>query len=136
MHFVPLRLTPNSDLRRALEEAAVHDGQAAAFVVSGIGSLTGATLRLAGAENQTHLTGMFEIICLSRTICRDGAHLHMTVADSSGKVLGGHVCYGNEVRTTVEVLLAHLPAWKFSRELDPATGFSELTVSPVFGNVA
>mgnify|MGYP002631476571 CR=1 FL=1 len=31
---------------------------------------------------------------------------------------------------TAELLLGLLPDWQFSRELDPATGYSELRISP------
>lgn len=34
------------------------------------------------------------------------AHLHITVADSSGRVLGGHLCAGSLVRTTAELVIA------------------------------
>jgi predicted DNA-binding protein with PD1-like motif len=53
----------------------------------------------------------------------------MSVADSSGRVTGGHVARGCIVRTTAEVLLLLLSDWSFERELDPATGFAELVVS-------
>lgn len=128
MDVLPLRLKPGCDLRRALEEAALQEGLTSAFVVSGIGSLTDVTLRMAGAEAATQLTGLFEIVSLSGTISPDGAHLHMAVADSEGRVSGGHVCHGNQVRTTAEVLLASVPGWRLGREVDPVTGFRELTV--------
>jgi predicted DNA-binding protein with PD1-like motif len=130
MHFLPLRLEPGSDLRRSLEETALREGHASCFVVSGIGSLRGATLRLAGDEAQTVLIGMFEIISLSGTISEDGAHLHMAIANSEGQVVGGHVCHGNQVRTTAEVLLASLSEWKLKREFDATTGFNELICRP------
>ncbi|MFN9629019.1 MAG: PPC domain-containing DNA-binding protein [Cyanobacteriota bacterium] len=34
------------------------------------------------------------------------AHLHFTMADSSGRVLGGHLCAGSLVRTTAELVIA------------------------------
>ena len=43
--FLPLRLPPGVDLRRALEEAAAGFAPEGCFVVSGIGSLTIADLR-------------------------------------------------------------------------------------------
>ena len=132
MSFVPLRLKPHADLRRSVEEAA-RDGVGAAFVVSGIGSLSGATLRMAGVDAESRLAGSFEIVCLSGTITSDGAHLHMAIADPSGRLVGGHVCYGNEIRTTAEILLAPLPEWRLARELDVATGFKELVVHPAPG---
>jgi uncharacterized protein len=131
MSFQPLRIHAGSDLRRALEEAGRREGgerTGSAFVVSGIGSLANPKLRLAGAESETSLTGAYEILSLSGTLTTDGAHLHMAIADDQGRVVGGHVCYGNEVRTTAEVLLAHLPDWQFSREFDAVTGYKELVV--------
>jgi uncharacterized protein len=130
MSYLPLRLQPGSDLRRSLEAAVNASGEGSAFVVSGIGSLSSARLRLAGAESETSLTGMFEILCISGTLTPNGAHLHMAIADQHGRVLGGHVCYGNTVRTTAEALLAHPTKWTLEREHDANTGFSELIVRP------
>ena len=124
----PVRLTPGSDLRRALEDLACDEGPASAFVLSGIGSLRDARLRFAGEHVETSLPGDFEIVSLSGTLTRDGAHLHIAVADTSGRVLGGHLCYGNAVRTTAEVLLAGLPEWELSRAQDATTGYAELVV--------
>ncbi len=43
-------------------------------------------------------------------------------------MIGGHLCAGSLVRTTAEVVLALLPDWQFSRELDSVTGFQELQI--------
>jgi predicted DNA-binding protein with PD1-like motif len=120
----PLRLRPGADLRKALEEA----GQPGAFVVTGIGSLVRATIRLAGHHDASVVPGPLEILTLAGSLSADGAHLHMSVADAEGRVLGGHVSYGNEIRTTAEILLALLPGWALAREPDPATGYDELVV--------
>jgi predicted DNA-binding protein with PD1-like motif len=34
------------------------------------------------------------------------------------------------VRTTAELVIGLLPDWKFRREHDPATGYTELQISP------
>jgi|SRR5208283_43764 len=128
MEFLPIRLSPGADLRRALEEAATGHGLGSAFVVAGIGSLDAASLRYAGETRETELTGPLEIVSLSGSLCPSGAHLHMSVSDASGKVYGGHLGYGNTVRTTAEVLLAPLPDWSLTREHDATTGFNELVV--------
>ena len=52
------------------------------------------------------------------------------VADSGGAVIGGHLCPGSLVRTTAELVIGLLPDWRFRRELDPATGYAELEISP------
>ncbi len=128
---LPLRLLPGQDLRAALEAALAEQGAGAAFVLQGIGSLSVAQLRLAGAGQATELRGDLEILTLAGSIAPDGAHLHMAIADAQGRVLGGHVAAGCIVRTTAEVLLAVLPDHQFSRELDGAgSGFRELVVRP------
>jgi predicted DNA-binding protein with PD1-like motif len=127
MQPVPLRLVPGDDLRAALEARLA--GHAAAFVLQGIGSLSVAQLRLAGAEQATELRGDLEILTLAGSLAPDGAHLHMSISDAQGRVLGGHVAAGCIVRTTAEILLAMLPDHEFSREPDLAgSGFRELVV--------
>ena len=53
------------------------------------------------------------------------------MADSRGAVIGGHLCTGSLVRTTAELVVCLLPEWHFWRELDPATGYHELRISPL-----
>ncbi len=125
---LPLRLSPGQDLRRALEAAVAERHCTAAFVLSGIGSLAGAQLRLAGAPTPQALGGDLELLSLAGTVAPNGSHLHAVVAGPDGAVVGGHMAYGCTVRTTAEVLLALLPGWQFSREPDTATGYDELVV--------
>lgn len=128
MEAHPLRLSPGVDLRAALEAIALQSCQAS-FVVSGIGSLSVARLRFAGASEPATVRGDLEILTLAGTIAKDRSHLHMSIADATGRVLGGHVAQGCVVRTTAEVLLVLLPDWTFSREWDAATGFPELAIT-------
>lgn len=135
MKTLPIRLTPGQDLRSALQDAVQSQNCRAAFVLSGIGSLSTAGLRFAGADKPERLTGDMEILSLSGTVAFDVAnsssHLHMALSTATGQVLGGHVAAGCIVRTTAEVLLALLPEWQFAREPDVATGFDELVVRPL-----
>ncbi|MGU7770608.1 PPC domain-containing DNA-binding protein [Burkholderia sp. MR1-5-21] len=124
----PLRLFPGDDLRASVEEALRQQGVRAAFVLQGIGSLSVAQLRFAGAEAPVTQRGDLEILTLAGSVAPDGAHLHMSVSDAGGQVFGGHVATGCTVRTTAEILLVLLPEHRFSRELDDRTGFKELVV--------
>ena len=99
-------------------------------MLSGIGSLSVAELRIAGQQESTTIRGNLEILSLTGTLSPDGAHLHIAVADSTGAVIGGHLCAGSQVRTTAELVLGLLPEWEFHRGLDPATGYAELQISP------
>ena len=103
----------------------------AGCLISGIGSLSVAQLRLAGRRECTILRGELEILSLAGTLSADGAHLHIAIADSSGSVIGGHLCTGSLVRTTAELMVGLLPEWQFRRELDPATGYVELQIRQV-----
>ena len=130
MKVVPLRLQPGNDLRQALETWMGEQQEQAGFVISDVGSLSVAQLRLAGASEATVIQGELEILSLSGTLSPDGAHLHIAVADRRGTVIGGHLCAGSLVRTTAELVIGLLPDWQFSRELDPATGYPELRITP------
>ncbi|QBE67416.1 PPC domain-containing DNA-binding protein [Pseudoduganella lutea] len=127
MRAQPLRLCPGDDLRSAIEQA--FQGQGAAFVLQAIGSLSVARLRFAGRPQADEMTGDIEILTLAGSVSPAGAHLHMTIADAEGRVVGGHVAPGCIVRTTVELLAAVLPGHVFSREMDPATGYPELVIA-------
>ena len=127
MQALPLRLTPGQDLRLAIEAAL--GSHTAGFVLQGIGSLSVAQLRYAGAEALTTLRGDLEILTLAGSMAPDGAHLHMSVSDAQGRVFGGHVAPGCMVRTTAEILVALLPDHAFSREHDlHGSGYKELVI--------
>jgi len=128
MQALPLRLHPGDDLRAAVVAALQASGQQAAFVLQGIGSLSVAQLRYAGQPQPDALHGDLEILTLAGSVSADGAHLHMAVSDAQGRVRGGHVCAGCLVRTTAELLLALLPGQRFTREVDPRTGYPELKI--------
>jgi predicted DNA-binding protein with PD1-like motif len=130
MQSLPLRIPGGLDLRTALERELVARGCEAAFVVAGMGSLSGTQLRFAAAETPTTIEGPVEMLTLSGTLSPDGVHLHMSVSDVHGRVYGGHVAPGCVVRTTAEIMLMLLPEWSFAREPDPATGYRELVVRP------
>jgi predicted DNA-binding protein with PD1-like motif len=129
MRCVALRLEPGDDIRRTLQERLASSGCQAGYVLQGVGSLAGARLRWAGIAEPTELAGDFEILTLAGSLSVDGAHLHMSISNSTGQVLGGHVAFGCTVRTTAEIVIGLLPAYRFNREIDPATGFEELTVT-------
>ncbi|MFM7677117.1 MAG: PPC domain-containing DNA-binding protein [Synechococcus sp.] len=130
MSHLPVRLQPGVDLRRSLEQKGYALPTRSGFVVAGIGSLACVSIRLAGEDQETRRSGSFELVSLSGTLSARGAHLHMTIANETGQVIGGHLGYGTVVRTTAEVLLVSLPDWHLTRAHDPATGYQELLIRP------
>jgi predicted DNA-binding protein with PD1-like motif len=128
MQALPLRIPALADLREVLTGLPALHGVGAAFVLQGIGSLSVARIRFAGAPDCTELRGDLEILSLGGSLSPDGPHLHIAVSDATGRVTGGHMGPGCVVRTTAEVMVMLLPGHRFSREHDPVTGYQELFV--------
>lgn len=135
MNVVACRLHPSQDLRRGLTQF-VHDHCIqAGFILSGIGSLSQAAIRFANQPQPTLLDGPFEVIALSGTVSVHGLHVHGAIANRQGCVLGGHLCDGSIIYTTAEVVIGIADHLIFKRELDPQTGFLELTIDYPIGSV-
>jgi predicted DNA-binding protein with PD1-like motif len=128
MEIEVLRLRPGTDLRGSLEAFVAARNLAAGFIVSAVGSLSRASLRYAGKDDATLIVRPFEIVSLTGTLSPQGCHLHASVSDDAGDVLGGHVLEGCIVRTTAEIVVGIPADLRFSRELDPQTGYRELTI--------
>tara|TARA_Y100001934_G_C12073543_1_gene641273 strand:- start:297 stop:752 length:456 start_codon:yes stop_codon:yes gene_type:complete len=124
------RLTPGTDLREGIERYCRERDLAAVAVVTCVGSLTAAKLRLADAKAHERFEGPFEIVSLTGTMGAGGGHFHIALASAEGRTLGGHLVPGCRVHTTAEVVLQELAGIRFDRRRDPATGYAELVVEP------
>jgi uncharacterized protein len=124
----PVRLKPGGDLKAALDHLThIHRWRAAA-IISAVGSLSQAAIRFANRDEISILPGPFEIVALSGTLSGSGSHLHIAVSDRDGKMTGGHLKEGSRIYTTAEIVIVILDDWKFSRELDPESGYLELVI--------
>jgi uncharacterized protein len=128
MRTIAVRLRPGAHLKAELLALAAREGLCAGWVLTCVGSLSQARLRLAGGTDHATWQGAFEILALTGTLSQDGSHLHLAVADHQGRTFGGHLAEGCTVRTTAEVILAADDRLVFAREHDPATGYDELVV--------
>ncbi len=128
-----LRLRPGDDLRQQLIAFVQAHHIAAGTMLTCVGSLTVAALRLANQEGPTVYRGHFEIVSLVGTLSAGGSHLHLAVSDSTGRTIGRHLLDGCLVYTTAEIVLGELPALEFRRETDPTFGYRELVVRPASG---
>ena len=123
-----LRLRPGQDLRKQIEALVKSRNIRAGFIVTAVGSLRSASIRLADQQETSTFEGKFEIVSLVGTMGQDGVHLHISIADSTGKTIGGHLAEGCLVYTTVELVVAEARGLTFSRELDEETGYKELHI--------
>jgi uncharacterized protein len=127
---IAIRLSLNSDLRQSLKSIAQQEAITAGIILSGIGSLSTVCLRFADQKTHTTIDAKHEILTLAGTLSTAGIHLHMSVANSQGVVIGGHVVDGCIIYTTAEIVIGILPDLQFDRSPDPQTGFLELSIEP------
>jgi predicted DNA-binding protein with PD1-like motif len=123
-----IRLSPGVDLKREIAGFVVANGVEAGVVLSSVGSLEQANLRFAENSEATLLDGPFEIIGMTGTLSYDGVHLHIALADSNGKTVGGHLMEGSHVHTTCELVVGVVEDVKYERKVDPNTGYNELVI--------
>jgi predicted DNA-binding protein with PD1-like motif len=128
MKIFALRLKPNQDLKSELKKFTSENKVQAGFILTTVGSLKKAQLRLANQKQSTSFVENFEIISLVGTLCQDGVHLHIALADSKGHTIGGHLEEGCVVYTTAEIMLGESNMHRFTRVFDPETGFHELEI--------
>lgn len=107
MRAVPLHLEAGSDVRRSLEEVALHHN-AGGFVLSVVGNLSQAAFVCPGQDGPTVLSGELEIITLQGTLGPQGVHLHLSFSDGSCAVWGGHLDYGTLVLRGADLLVGLL----------------------------
>ena len=105
MRAEAFRLHPGADLKQELQRLVAEHAFRAACIVSCIGSLSSAGIRLAGADSTSEFEGPLEIISLAGTLAPDGVHAHICVAASDGRCIGGHLGDGCIINTTAELVI-------------------------------
>lgn len=122
------RLTPGMDLRKEIDKFVVDKDIKAGCIVTCVGNLQEAILRMADAEIVREYEGSFEIVSLVGTVESGNSHLHIAISDKEGHVFGGHLKNGSIVGVTAEVVIAELENLSFNRVYDDETKYEELVV--------
>jgi predicted DNA-binding protein with PD1-like motif len=125
------RLKPGDDLRGGIEKLVKEKDIKAGWVVTCAGSLTDYAIRFANQPGGTTGTGHFEIVSLGGTVSTNGSHLHISISDSTGKTIGGHLLPGCRVYTTAEIVVQASGNYEFTREKDGTTPWEELQVKEI-----
>ncbi|MBI3139920.1 MAG: DNA-binding protein [Sphingobacteriales bacterium] len=128
LHVYAFRLRPGEDLKAGIEKAVRENNIVAGWVATGVGSLTDYSIRFANQPDAATGKGHFEIVSLTGTISVNGSHLHLSISDSSGTTLGGHLMPGCKIYTTAEIVLQSTGRYSFTREKDGSTPWEELQV--------
>lgn len=125
------RLHPGDDLKKSILQICHQFQIQAGVIASGVGSLSHAEIRLADGKSPTQMKGPFEIVSLTGTCCKNGIHLHISLANKEGTVIGGHLLDGCLIHTTAEIVIFELKNYQFYRQPDSKTGYLELEIHPV-----
>ena len=131
MQNYTFRLKPEQDLFDSIQAFAMEQGVQAGCILSGVGSLSHATLRLADRQYNSEYEGPFEIVSITGTVSIHGSHLHISISDGDGKTIGGHFESGCKIYTTAEIVIAVFHDVVYKREFAEDSGYEELTVYTV-----
>jgi predicted DNA-binding protein with PD1-like motif len=122
------RLKPGEDLRKGIEAFVNANNIKAGWIASCAGSLTDYSIRFANQPNASNGQGHFEIVSLTGTVSVNGSHMHISISDSTGKTIGGHLLDSNIIYTTAEIILQQSDDFVFTREKDGSTPWEELQI--------
>ncbi|CAH1791309.1 unnamed protein product [Owenia fusiformis] len=137
MKVVTVHLEEGSGIIHALKKIQNIFSMSAPFILSCTGHVGQGKLRLAyshehSVERYVDFAKRYEITSLVGTMGRDGLHLHTSLKDDSGDILGGHVMSDNDliVTGTVDIAVLDCCNFQFRREHDAGTGYEELLIVP------
>ncbi len=122
------RLKPGEDLKEGIEKQVKENQINAGWIATCTGSLTDYMLRFANQPEGSSGSGHFEIVSLVGTVSTNGSHIHLSVSDSTGKTIGGHLMPGCKIYTTAEIIIQATDKYEFTREKDGTTPWEELQV--------
>ena len=128
MENYTFRLTPGQDLFDSIGSFVLQNQIEAGCILSGVGSLTHAVLRLANREVYNEYEGYFEIVSITGTVSIHGSHLHVSISNGDGVTIGGHLVSGCKIYTTAEIVIAAFSDVVYKREFAEDSGYDELTV--------
>ena len=97
------RLHRGDDLKQSILEFCRMNNINSGIIACAVGCCSKVKFRLAGAENFYEDERDYEIVSIMGTISKDGVHIHISFADDTGKVVGGHLTEGCIINTTCEV---------------------------------
>lgn len=125
------RLKPGQDLKQEIQKLVTEKQIKAGWINTCVGSLTDYNIRFANQPEGAKDSGHFEIVSLTGTVSVSGSHIHISISDSTGKTIGGHLMEGCKIYTTAEIVIGSSNDHIFKREKDGSTPWEELQVEEV-----
>ena len=106
------RLHRGDDLKQSILEFCRMNNINSGIIACAVGCCSKVRFRLAGAESFYEDEKDYEIVSIMGTISKDGVHIHISFADDTGKVVGGHLSDGCIINTTCEVSIIETNKYK------------------------
>ncbi len=132
MKQITFRLKPGQLLKEEIEKRAKEKDIKAGVLLSIVGALENAVLRMAGSESDNQVikewNEPFEIVSGTGTISKEGCHIHVSLSNRKGNVIGGHLKDGCIVKYTAEIVVGIFEDVSYRRIYDKDTGFKELDI--------
>ncbi|MCL9780864.1 DNA-binding protein [Vibrio sp. S4M6] len=125
---IATRLTKGSDLKKEIQRIVTQNQIEAGTIASCVGCVSKLSIRLAGANSTLTREEPFEIVSTMGTLTANHQHIHISVANAKGDVIGGHLLEGTIIDTTAELVVFRYSEMTFNREMDESTGYTELIV--------
>lgn len=122
------RLHPGQNFKEEIDKYVQDHKINAGIILTCVGNLTKAIVRMANAKIIKTWEGSFEIISLVGTVEIGNSHIHICLSDEEGKTFGGHLKDGSVVGVTAEVAIGEIEDLEFSREFDEKSGYKELVI--------
>ena len=122
------RLKPGEDLKLGIMNLVVKEQIKAGWICTGVGSLLSYNIRFANQPVGNIGSGYFEIVSLTGTVSTNGSHIHLSISESTGKTIGGHLMEGCKIYTTAEIVILSSDQVEFKREKDGTTPWEELQI--------
>ena len=125
-----LRLTPGADLFKSIKSFVEKNKIKAGFIMTCVGSLKEINIRLANADKFLVKKENYEIVSLVGCFgCEGRIHLHISLGDHNGNVIGGHLKENNIVYTTAEIVIGELPELTFTEVRNKGEDWPELNIN-------
>lgn len=129
MKELAFRLKNGDDFRKSIEIACNQYNTC--VILSAVGSLKEVKIRLAKAKNYYEKIDDYEIVSITGTVSNGKSHIHVSLSNEKGDVIGGHLEYGCKINTTCELIIGILQEYESIRKFDDNTGFDEIEFNKI-----
>src|SRR5690606_15104542 len=105
MNQITTRLKRGEDLKAGIVRIVKDNKVKAGVIVSAVGCLSQASLRIADGKTVKTWNESFEIVSVTGTVSVNGCHIHVSLSKLDGSTIGGHLKEGCIINTTVEIVI-------------------------------